>query len=89
MQSKLIKKSVKPKKREIFGKIPVSYTFLTAVGLFFSKQYDFRNINKYNKTTNFVRKPFISQPLNTITFNGSQRLHQVIPQGEKNDVCQA
>ena len=44
------------------------------MALIFSSQHDFKSIKKQNKTTKFLRKPVISTPLNSMAFNGSQKV---------------
>ena len=48
-----------------------------------SLQHDFKSIKNCNKTTKFFRKPVISTPLNSMAFNGRQKVRQTIPQWEK------
>ena len=45
-----------------------------AMAVFFPLQHDFRSIKKYNAPTKLLRKPVISTPLNSMAFNGSQKL---------------
>ena len=39
-------------------------------------------MNKYFKTTKSLRKPVVSMTLDSIAFNGSKKIHYVMPQWE-------
>ena len=46
-------------------------------------------MNNYNKTTKFLRKPLESTPLNSIDYNESKLLRQILPQWDKNNFCRS
>ena len=41
------------------------------------------------KLRNFLRKPVISTPLNSIAFNGRQKIRQAMTQWEGKNACQS
>ena len=45
--------------------------FLNSCSFYKIDSYKSTNMNKYIKTTKFLRKPVVTTPLNSIAFNGS------------------